>query len=156
MQSAGEEHVANWAELRFLAARAAVRRAEGIFFQLPPAPPGSDILDYPEEWQALMRVAREYGAIRPVIEEGQPVFVPFPTPPGIEARAWTREKRLYVLLVNVSGVPVALNEAPLAGWRALFAARANPAEGLIPCGKRRCLPAQGVLWLEGRLFAELP
>lgn len=156
-QSAGAEHAADWMELRFLAARAAVRGAAGIYFRLPPAPPGKNILDYPEEWQAFARVAREHTAIRPVIEQGQLVSVPFPPPPGIEARAWMREKRRYVLLVNVSGVPVALDESPLAGWRALFAARANPADGLSPCGERRCLPVEGVLWLEGRLFfPELP
>ncbi len=154
-ESAGEIRVDDWTRLRFLTARALARSREGVFFRLPGSPAGRDILDYPEEWQALSRVARELRAVRPVLDEGAPAAAPFSVP-GVEARAWSRSGRLYVLLVNVSGGPVPLDGAALSSWRALFEARSAPAENLLPCAAGLCLPAEGVLWLEGRLLSGLP
>jgi len=144
--------MADFGRLRFLAARAIVSGSAGVFFRLPGTPAGTDILDYPEEWQAVVRVAREALAARPILEKSVPAPAPFVVPDGIAVRAWTLAGRRYALLVNISGAPEPLDEGVLAPWRALFAVRSDARELLAPCGRRRCLPAEGVLWLEGRLL----
>ncbi|MFA6003551.1 MAG: hypothetical protein WC881_05735 [Elusimicrobiota bacterium] len=154
-KSAAAEATADWDRLRFLAASAAVRGAGGAFFRLARTPEGHDILEYPEEFQAVLRAARELAAMKPVLEGGRAIPAPMALPAGVEARAWAYQGRRYVLLVNPAGAPAPLEPAGLAPWRALFEVRSAPAETLAACGTRVCLPAQGVLWLEGRLLPEL-
>ncbi len=146
-----EERLADWAQLRLLVARAAVRGRTGVFFSLPPSADGRELTGYPEEWQALLRVAREAAAMRPVLESGVSAAVPFSVPEGVEARAWRFQGRLYVLLVNDTALAAAVSEGDLKPWRALFEARADARNLLVACAQGRCLPAQRVLWLEGRL-----
>jgi hypothetical protein len=138
--------------LRFTAARAVARGATGLYFRLPATPVGTDLLSYPEEWQAFARVARELLSVKPILERGAPSQAPMSVPAGVDSRAWRFHGRRYVLLVNVSDKPAPLEQSDLVPWRALFTVRADPRESLIPCGRERCLPARGVLWLEGRLL----
>ncbi len=138
--------------LRFLAARAAHGDAAGVFFVPPRLPAGLDWRDYPEEWQAAVRVLGEIRAMKPVIERGRPAAVPFPVPEGMRARAWSRGGRTYVLLINPGAVALPVDGAALARSRALFRPRADARETLPPCGASACLPPEGVLWLEGRLL----
>jgi hypothetical protein len=145
------EPAADWATLRFRAARGAASGADGVYFRLPNAPEGRDLLDYPEEWQAVVRAARELSAMRAVLERGMTVPPPFPVPGGLEARAWTYGGRRYVLLVNPSGAGAPLDAGALAPWRALFEVRSDPRQALKRCGSGLCLPAGAALWLEGRL-----
>lgn len=144
------EMTADWETLRFLAGRAAVKGAGGIFFRLTSAPQGRELLDYPEEWQAPVRALRELQAMRPVLEGGRQATVPFLVPPGIETRAWSYQNRQYVLLVNSSSVAVHIDAEELARWRVLFEVRSDARHVLSLCGSHRCLPGQSVLWLEGR------
>jgi hypothetical protein len=148
-----EEHTLPAGRLRFVAARAAQRGATGLFFLPPRLPEGADWADYPEEWLAVVRVLRETRSLRPVLEGGRPVPVPFPAPDGVLSRAWSHRGRVYVLLVNAAAAPAPLDPDALKPWRALFEARSDPREALSPCGAAAaaCLPAEGVLWLEGRL-----
>jgi len=150
---AGEPEVAaDWATLRFLAARAAVKGAGGVFFRLPSAPEGRDLLDYLEEWQAPVRALRELQAMRPILEGGLQAAIPFVVPPGVEARAWSYQGRQYVLLVNPSAEAVHIDAENLAQWRVLFEVRSDARHVLSPCGSNRCLPGRSVLWLEGRFW----
>lgn len=146
-----EERMADWARLRLLTASAAARGRTGIFFVLPKTPQGREMSGYPEEWQALERVAAETAAMRPILERGAEAVLPFAAPVGVEARAWRFRGRLYVLLVNPSELPVPMPSAPLEPWRALFEVRSDPRELLSFCPAGHCLDAGRVLWLEGRL-----
>lgn len=145
------ERLADWSALRLLAARAAVRGRSGVIFTLPASADGRELTDFPEEWQALARVARETAALRPVLESGVDAPAPFPVPEGIEARAWRLRGRLYLLLVNDSGAPVPVPSEELRPWRALFEVRADARQVLSSCSGGLCLPAGRALWLEGRL-----
>ena len=149
------EVAADWGALRFLAARAIAEGSAGVFFRLPPTPAGRDLLDYPEERQAVDRVSRELLAVQPIMRGGAPAPAPFAVPAGIELRAWSFRGRAYALLVNSSGGPRPLEEKSLAPWRALFAVRSDARELLTPCGTGRCISPDGVLWLEGRLLPEI-
>lgn len=147
----GGERLADHARLRFLAWRAAARGAPGVFFRLPGAPTGADLIDLAEEWQAVARLARELRLARDVMERGVPVRAPLRVPDGVDARAWRHQRRVYVLLVNVSSAPAVFDAKALAGRRGLFAPRAAAAEALPACAGGVCLAPEGVLWLEGRL-----
>lgn len=147
---AESERIADWSLLRLLTARAAVRGRAGVFFTLPKPIEGREAADYPEEWQALARVARETAALRPILESGVEAPAPF-SAAGVEARAWRFRGRLYVLLVNDSGADAAVREEDFRPWRALFEVRADARELLAPCSAGRCLAAGRALWLEGRL-----
>ena len=146
-----EERLADWASLRLQVARAAVRGRTGVFFILPVSPAGKELTDFPEEWQALSRVARETSALRPILESGIEAVTPFPVPDGAEARAWRYQGRLYVLLVNDGKAEAAFRPESLEPWRALFEVRSDPRDVLAACAGGRCLPAGRALWLEGRL-----
>lgn len=152
VESAGKERMADHAKLRFLLWRAVAQGASGIWFQLP----GGNLLGYPEEWQALARLARELRAARPIIDGGAAGPTPFPAPPGVFVRSWTRYGRRYVLLVNASAAPAPLPADLLEPWRAMFAVRADARQLLPTCGRALCLPPEGVLWLEGRLGSGVP
>lgn len=145
------ERLADWAMLRLLVARAAVRGRAGVLFTLPRTTDARELTDFPEEWQALARVAREAAALRPILESGVDAPDPFPVPDGVEARAWRFDGRLYVLLVNDSGAGAPLPADALRPWRALFEVRADARELLVPCEDAACLPPGRALWLEGRL-----
>ena len=147
------EVMADWETLRFLAARAVARGVGGVFFRLPAAPEGSDLLDYPEEWQALIRVVRELVAMQPIFEGGKLVGSPLVVQDGLSVRAWNYHGRRYVLLVNSSDTPAALDADALAPWRVLFEVRADARELLASCGTHFCLPPRRVLWLEGRVLS---
>jgi len=145
------ERLADWSQLRLLVARAAVRGRTGAFFILPPTPAGKEMTDFPEEWQALARVARETAALRPILESGVDAALPFGEPQGAEARAWRHQGRVYVLLVNDSGAAAPVAAETLIDFRALFEVRADPRDVLSPCPGGLCLPPGRALWLEGRL-----
>jgi hypothetical protein len=151
----GGEAAADWARLRFLAARAIAGGSAGVFLRLPRTQDGRDLLDYAEEWQAVERVARELLLMRPIMQDGAPASAPFAVPAGIELRAWSFRGRRYALLVNSSGAPLPLEQKSLEPWRALFAVRSDAREILAACGTASCLPPEGVLWLEGRLLPEI-
>ncbi|MBI5246013.1 MAG: hypothetical protein HY923_02455 [Elusimicrobia bacterium] len=143
--------LADWAHLRLLVALAAVKGRTGVYFALPTLPDGRELSSYPEEWQALSRVARETAAMRPILESGAEVGLPFAVPGGVLARALRFRGRLYLLLVNNTTSPIPLPADALRPWRALFEVRADARELLSACGGGQCLPAGRVLWLEGRL-----
>lgn len=143
--------LADWSSLRLQVALAAARGRTGVFFLLPKSPEGRELTDFPEEWQALSRLARETGALRGILESGAEAEAPFPAPPGVEVRAWRFQGRLYVLLVNGGAAPAALDPEALKPWRALFEVRADPRDLLVACGGARCLSGERALWLEGRL-----
>jgi len=145
--------VLDFAGLRLLAARVAASGANGVYFRLPAVPAGRDILDFPEEWQAVARVARELLLMRPVLQGGDPAPPPIAVPAGMESNAWTFEGRVYTLIVNPTGEPLRIADEGLIGRRALFEVRADPRQDLAACGGGRCLPPGGVLWLEGRPWA---
>jgi len=149
----GGESTLDWARLRLEGARAAAGGAGGVYFRLPSVPDGRDLLDFPEEWQAVARVARELVLMRPVVEGGESAALPFSVPAGLEGRAWMFEGRVYVLLVNPSGRLLPLDDGAFAGRRALFAVRSDARQDLPSCPGGHCLPPGGVLWLEGRLGA---
>lgn len=151
LPASSEERMADWSRLRLLVSLAAVRGRAGVFFTLPKAAPGRELTNYPEEWQALARVARETAALRPILESGLEAPAPFPTPEGVAVRAWRYRGRLYLLLVNEAARPAPLAVDDLKPWRALFEARADARELLVPCGSGRCLPGERAIWLEGRL-----
>jgi hypothetical protein len=153
--SGSGEAAADWARLRFLTAHAISGGANGVFLLLPRTPPGHDMLEYGEEWQAVERVLGELLTMRPIMQGGLPAPAPFAATDGLEIRAWEFRGRRYVLLVNPSGAPLPLKEENLAAWRALFAVRSDAREILTPCAGRSCLPPGGVLWLEGRLLPEI-
>jgi hypothetical protein len=121
-----------------------------VYFRLPVTSAGQDLLDYPEEWQAVARLAREVAGARPIVESGSIEAVPFPVPAGVDIRAWALHGRRYVLLVNSSSTPVPLGGDLLEPWRALFEVRADARLLLPACGASYCLAPQRVLWLEGR------
>lgn len=146
-----EDRMADWSHLRLLVARAAAHGRAGLFFTLPKSAEGREATSYPEEWQALARVARETAALRPILESGVEAAVPFEVPQGVMARAWRFQGRLYVLLVNDRTLAVPMSEESLKPWRALFEVRADARDLLSACGGGRCLPAERVIWLEGRL-----
>lgn len=150
-RSAGAERMADWSELRLRVAQAAIEGRTGLFFTLPKTADGRELTAYPEEWQALARVARETAALRLIMESGAEAAVPFSVPQGVSARAWRFQGRLYVLLVNGAMPSGPMPQENLRPWRALFEVRADARDLLIPCGGGRCLPAGRVLWLEGRL-----
>jgi len=146
-----EERMADWSRLRLLVAGAAVRGRSGVFFTLPRTKDGRELTAYPEEWQALSRVAREVAAMRPILEGGIESAVPFAVPEGVEARAWRYQGRLYVLLVNDTGRSAPIEAESMKPWRALFEVRADARDLLTACGGGRCLTARRVIWLESRL-----
>ncbi|MEK7389807.1 MAG: hypothetical protein AAB036_08910 [Elusimicrobiota bacterium] len=148
-QLLGAGSLDSWAHLRFLVARAAVKGRKGLVLAFPPG--SKDLSVYPEEWQALARVAREIAVMRPIMEAGVETPVPFAVPAGASARAWLYKRRLYVLMVNESSRAVPIAEETVRPWRALFEVRTDARDLLIPCAISRCLGAQQVLWLEGRL-----
>lgn len=115
-----------------------------------PAAAGRDILDEPEQWQAILRALREPAAMRPVLEAGRPSDPPFASASGIESASWSYRGRRYALLVNVTDGPARLDEEALAPWRSLFEARSDPRHVLPPCGAGRCLLPGTALWLESR------
>lgn len=150
-RSAGAERMSDWSELRLQVAQAAIGERTGVYFTLPKTADGRELTAYPEEWQALARVARETAAIRPILESGLEAAVPFPVPDAVRARAWRFQGRLYALLVNDTEGEVAVAPEHFRPWRALFEVRADARDLLVPCAAGRCLPAGRVLWLEGRL-----
>ena len=150
-RSAGAERMADWSELRLRVAQAAIEGRTGVFFTLPKTADGRELTAYPEEWQALARVARETAALRLILESGAEAAVPFSVPQGVSARAWRFQGRLYVLLVNGAVLSGPMPQESLRPWRALFEVRADARDLLIPCGGGRYLSAGRVLWLEGRL-----
>lgn len=149
--AAAGEAMADWSRLRFLGALAAAEGKTGLFFILPAPPVGRALVEYPEEWQALARASRELTAVRPIVEQGVETPLPLALPPGVEGRGWSFLGRDYLLLVNASSAPVAVDAAPLGRYRAMFEVRADPRDLLIPCPGGRCLEPGRVLWLEGRL-----
>jgi hypothetical protein len=146
----GSWETADRSTLRFFAARAAASGAAGAYFRLPPTPEGRDLLDYPEEWQAVTRALRELAAMRPVLERGRPAALPFPLPPGVEGRAWDHAGRRYVLLVNGSDAEARLDADALEPWRALFEVRSDARRVLSRGYEHPALPPGQALWLEGR------
>lgn len=146
-----DERLADWSVLRRLVARAVTRGRTGIFFVLPVSPAGKELTDFPEEWQALERVSRETAALRPIIESGVDVGLPFPLPPDVEGRAWRYRGRIYLLLVNDADAAAPIPAENLEPWRALFEVRSDARNVLPPCAGGHCLPAGRALWLEGRL-----
>lgn len=144
-----ERRMADWSDLRLLVGRAAAEGRTGAFFVLPATADGRELTSYPEEWQALARVARETAAIRPILESGLEAAVPFPVSAGVQARAWRYQGRFYALLVT--DAEAAVSPEDFRPWRALFEVRADARDLLVPCAAGRCLPAGRVLWLEGRL-----
>ena len=153
--SGSGEAAADWARLRFLTAHAIAGGANGVFLLLPHTPPGHDLLEYGEEWQAVERVIGELMTMRPIMQGGLPAPAPFVVPAGIEIRSWVFRGRRYVLLVNPSAARLPVKGENLAPWRALFGVRSDPRQVLAASGTDCFLPPGGVLWLEGRLLPEI-
>lgn len=151
-RSAGVERLADWSELRLRVAQAAVEGRTGVYFTLPKSAEGLEVSSYPEEWQALARVARETAAMRPILEAGVEAAPPLLVPDVVRARAWRYQGRLYVLLVNGSANAAPIDVESLKPWRALFEARADARGLLVPCRGAMCLPGGRAVWLEGRLL----
>lgn len=141
-------------EIRFMSYLSVLHGARGLFFyrfnQVGDLQ-GKSLLDLPERWQALERVAREFSALRPVFLKGAPAHIPFrPNPDGLEARAWRHRGRDYLILLNRKKgfhqrVP---DEVFREDWRPLFEPRRELRELLKPIGPNWFLPPYRVLVLE--------
>lgn len=138
-------------EIRFMSYLSVLHGARGIFFYRLTKPGPSTLFEYPEEYQAVARVARELRALQPVFEGGKPVPLPFGLTPGLEARAWRYRMRDYVLVLNRNkGTPAKMpGELLRKRWRPLFENR-RFAKGLLSAKEDggRLLPYD-VMVLEG-------
>lgn len=121
------------AEIRFMSYLAVMHGARGLFYyRLQKGEAAVEtLLEYPELWQAVSRVAREMGAMKPIFAANRLVALPFASDTvSPEARAWEFGGRLYVVLANRSSTASArVPDMLLTGqWRPLFEMRRDPRE----------------------------
>lgn len=110
----------SFGELRFMSYHALAKGARGLFFfefQRRSAP-GQTLLDSPEYWQALRRVALEVHGLLPFIA-GSPGEAPAYR--GLEARRWRHGRKELLVLLNPGPGPQPLPAELLnGGWRPVY------------------------------------
>jgi len=111
-------------EIRFISYLAIAHGAKGIFYSTKRG--GKILLDVPEEFQSIYRVAWELSGLKPVIASGRPITLPFNLKDGgPEAIAWRYRFRDYIIILNPRGNAMVKMPEVLLGprWRPLFEAR---------------------------------
>lgn len=147
-------HLPPYRELRLRSYLAIVRGVRGLFYHSARRRGRWGLLDFPEEWQVLLRLGRELKALQPVLERGEALPSPW-TAPGIESRRWRLGGRDYAVLLNDGPARACLPEAPLRAWRPLFEVRRDLRD-VLPSGQGVvCLDPGRVLALEGPWRLEL-
>jgi hypothetical protein len=142
-------------EMRFMAYNAILHDATGLFFYRMILPEGKTLLDQPENWARVSKVAQELRAMQPILEGGKRKHLPFPpNPDGPETRCWRYLGRDYVIILNPKGkfhqrVP---DELLAPRWRPLFEARRDQRDLLGSIRDAYYLKPYQVLVLESRLF----
>lgn len=143
-----------YGEIRFMSYAAVLHGAKGLFyyrFNQVGAEQGKSLLDFPERWQALSRVASELRTLKPILREGRPAPIPFPpNPDGLDARMLRHGGRDFLILLNPKkGFYRRVPEAALgAAWRPLFEDRRDVRDLLKKIGDHWFLPPHRVLVLE--------
>lgn len=141
----------NFEELRFMSYLSVLHGANGIFY-FGWRPDGKSLLDFPEHWISVAKIARELSRMRPVFEGGTRIPLPFAPYADLEAAAWRYRGREYVVIVNTD--PAAGHILPKAllerRWRPLFELRRDPREILSALGNSRIVPVQRVMVFEAR------
>lgn len=142
------------AEIRLMSYLAVLHGARGLFFYTMKRGDGSSLLDWPELWQAVARVAREMRAMQPIWSENRRIPLPFePNPDGVEAGGWRWRGRDYIVIANrhpdrLLKVPETLLRRR---WRPLFEPRRDARELLHPAQGAFYLQPGRVLVFEGPL-----
>jgi len=137
-------------EIRFMAYSVIVRGARGVFFFTLKKPGGRSLLEVPEEFQAVSRVALELRAMKDVFGRGRATPLPAQLPDGMEGRCWTSGFRSYLVLLNRrTKLPLPVPDELLGGgWRPLFEVRRDAKDLLRQSGGRFLLQPSQVLVLE--------
>lgn len=144
----------NHAEIRFMSYLAIAHGARGLFYFTFEKSGGLTLFDYPEQWQAVVRVVREIKALQPVLEKGKPIDLSFEfEEPGLEAKVWRYRGRDYVIVLNRKKDRDALFPKELLDfhWRPLFEVRRDPRDLLKKSGDSWYLPPYQVMVFESRL-----
>lgn len=134
------------AELRFMTFHAVVRGASGVFFfeMLRRSVPGHTLINYPERWQIISRVASELRELKPFFEAGPAQAL---AAPSLEGCIWTLKDRRLALLVNPNAQPAPLPDVYRGTeWSAVF--QSDPSVERAFPGLR--LPAYGTAVLVQR------
>lgn len=142
------------AEMRFMSWLAVVHGAKGLFFFRLEHPGGGTLLDQPELWQAVSRIAAELKSLKPVLEKGTQVQLSFSSDPGgVEAKAWHYRGRDYAVVLNRSGTEARNMPAELLkpDWKALFEERRDVKDSLERSGDAWRLRPYQVMILESGL-----
>lgn len=140
-------------EIRFMSYMAVVRGARGLFF-FTMRKQEKNLLDFPELWQAVSRVTREFKSLQPILENGRLAPLPFPADPdGPQARAWRYRGRDYLVILNrkknvLQKIP---DELLREDWRPLFENRRDPRDLLTKIEPAWYLRPYQVLVLESAL-----
>lgn len=118
------------AELRFMSLDAVVRGASGLFFFecQRRSSPGQTLLDFPERWQAVARVAQELRTVKPWLEAGPGTPLTYAS---LEGRRWRARKKDLVVLINRGTSPTRIPAEYLeGGWAAVFESAIDPRRAL--------------------------
>lgn len=117
-----------FSEIRFMTYAAILHGVDGIFYFKFAMPGRRTLLEYPEKWQALLRVVSELNAFKPILQGGKPIPPPVETKiPHMEIKAWRYNLRDYVVIINTDGkeklkLPT---EMLTPEWRLLFEGKRN-------------------------------
>ena len=142
-------------EIRYMSYLAVLHGARGLFYFTHTMPNGQTLLEYPERWQALSRVAKEMKRMRPIFVFGDGTgYNGKPNSEDLKIHIWNYQKKSYAVLLNKSSEKhAALPEAFLARqWRPLFERFRDVRKILTQNNSRWQLPPQHVLVLEGPLI----
>ncbi len=138
-------------EIRFMSYLSVLHGARGLFYFRFTTPGGRPLVDEPENWQAVARVAREMRSLKPMLAGGRLIKLPFPpNPDGPESRCWGHTGRDTCVLINrrkdvMLRFPEEINNQR---WRPLFENRREIRELLQPVGRGWYLRPHQVLVLE--------
>lgn len=107
-------------QVRFMTYLAIARGAEGIFYFTYNGSDGVPLPARPERWGTYQRMAAELNALMPVLKKGKPGVLPAGLDANLASRAIKQGGRNYIILLNPSEAPIALNLEVLAPYRPLF------------------------------------
>lgn len=143
----------SYPEIRFMSYLSIVHNVNGLFYFTFRKPGGRNLLDdFPEQWQALVRVTREIKELQPMLEQGDEI--PFPVERldnGLEGRAWNYRGKPFAVLVNRSTAPASFpGEFLDAAWRPMFEVHRDPKRLLTKQGESWSMPAHRVMVFERR------
>ncbi|MFA5139963.1 MAG: hypothetical protein WC728_12090 [Elusimicrobiota bacterium] len=137
------------AELRFMSYHSILEGASGLWYFTW----DRRLSDAPELWSVVIAVTRELSSLRPVLEDGEPIALPFKKPLHklMRAKAWKHRSKDYVLLLNTSPNTALLMPKELLGerWRPLFEKRRYVRELLMDSNGAYYLRPLQFLLLEG-------